>query len=377
MPFALLHLTRQVYQSINPSLLIQPSANADTQEDILQLAASLQPAFIEQYLDADNATEQLAVVHATQSCAVHLADKLQQYMDQLSQLPLPEEARETCKGFYRQLLAQLLHLLYFIQEYHGDQCNQHQRMPAACLIHLKQSFKQWAIALQQRCAEEQQGLAVILCNLLHKDARAGISYGRYDYWKQLCDELQQSPAGDWPLALVRYNFNDTRFINYIMDSWERELGELHPHDAAAQWSQHLRMVNRIADTASLALNADHPSCKTLLSTAIEAEITALQRNPINHNNHSNSQPGDAAKPFQTNLTVTQLAGMVRLLVDTGIVNCESPSGLLRNVTTCFATRNRQSFSPDSLRQKYYHQDTASISILKTHLSNMMSQLRNF
>jgi hypothetical protein len=376
MSSALLQLARQVYESLPPPQLIQ-ATGPSLQQTSLQQAAAIQSALMEQYGMATNPKQQAAVIQAAQSCAVHLADTLDQYIDQLNRMDQPKQVKENLGEYYRQLKEQLIQLVNFLHNYYGTQCNPHQRMPAATVIPLQQSLKQWAVILQQRPGNTQQPLTALLASLIQHNIKPGISYQQYTWWKQLYRLIQGAEPGEWQRILIRHNFNDPGFIDLVIDGWEEDIADLHPGEAITAWAKHELAISRIPEGNATGLYPDQLSCRQLLLSAIRAETMVLQNTIAQTAVDGSAEFVCNKKPIKTSLTITQLAGMVRLLVQAGVVTCDNQTVLLRNITTCFAPRNGQSFTSGSLRQKYYQQDPASVNILKSHLSNMQAELRNF
>lgn len=380
MQFAFRPLALQIYQSISPAQLLLASKTIDTdKQTAIRLANNLQLDFMEQYFKAARKKEQTACIRATQSCLVNLADKLQSYITQINQLPVPVALSEECISFYKNIEAPLLHLLGFLQTNFEEHFNNDQKMPEADSLQTQQYFLLSAANLEKQVAKSisMQMLQLITTPIkayYNPGSDCRLSYGMYRYWKTVLEQLQLvSTSGNdaWIQTLILHNFNHGGFINYVMETYQLAM----VHDTAAQkieqWAIHLRAVNRLHPIPNLSLYKDAPTCQQLLLTAINAEIT------INQTQFSNAQSPNpqSPKPFQTTLSVPQLAAMVRLLVDAGILTCDNQTLLLKNISRNFTTRQQQEVSHESLRQKYYNPDTATVSILKTHLANMMGQLR--
>ncbi len=201
------------------------------------------------------------------------------------------------------------------------------------------------------------------------------SFATANYWLTVTEQLKGlPPCDDMTLRmiylLVSYNFNSGVFVSYLLHRYANAMPQ---SDTAAHWARHIQQVNRIADVHGICYDADAASCKELLLAGITEEINALG---FIDKVLSDATSADT-RVIHTNLTVTQLAGLIRLMVDAGILECDNHAQLMKYIANSFTSRNRYAFTGDSLRQKYYQQDTAAVSILKTHLANMMAQLTKY
>jgi hypothetical protein len=371
MKFVLCPLVEQVYQSVTPDQLLGPKETSEKARQLcLELAGQLQVDVMAQLFKACKKKAETAYLHATQACAVNLADKLHAYMNQVSQLPLPKSAQRDCISFYKVIENHLLQLLSLLQTSFPEYSNPEQKIPEHDRLQIQPYFEEAAGLLEKRARE---GVDARIIFLVTEPLRKPypISYGMYAYRSALLARLQSVDARAFTETLILYNFNHGDFVNYLLDGWGVAISQLETKEARAeQWAIHLRTIQRMHPLSVAGLYKHAPSCKQLLVDAIQSEITLCEKQqPL-----PEAAPG--AKAIETSLSVAQLAGMVRLMVDAGILTCTSQAALLKNIAANFTARQQKAISPDSLRQKYYHQDPASVSILKTHLSNMLGQLRN-
>lgn len=99
---------------------------------------------------------------------------------------------------------------------------------------------------------------------------------------------------------------------------------------------------------------------------------------LNAVNRDKYQSGIETKKMVTNLTIAQLACILRLMVDAGFIT--EPANITRlseGVAAAVITRKNMPVSAESLRIKYYKHDTATINIVREHLQNMLQLLRGY
>jgi hypothetical protein len=364
MQSALVTLTRRIYTNLSPAVIIKSGGARGWYRSAGQLAEQLEADFIEQYLLCKGHKRKTAVVYAMQGCAVHLADKLQEYTGQLETLPLQPPFRETCAAFYRQLQHCLLQFLEFLQQDFYDYCNPAQRVPAAVYFGMQQRMFAWLTVLQKPGGEHIQ-LSFLVAKRLRSDWLQGLSYARYGYWCHLRDAWQE--PGDRMDLLIRNNFNDEEFVGYAMAAWALEAGA----DPQGYWRRKATVLNHTFCCETIALTGQKSSCRDMLLSAIKTLTVALRSLP------GSAEQGSSLKPIRTNLTLGQLAGLVRLMADTGMLVSANQSMLIKQVADFFDVRNGANYSTESLRQKYYHPDPPALNILRSQLINMMSKLSSY
>lgn len=93
---------------------------------------------------------------------------------------------------------------------------------------------------------------------------------------------------------------------------------------------------------------------------------------------SKKAPASSGEPLITSLSVPQLALLIRLMVDAGmLVQGQNISALMSKIATHIQTRKVLHISAESLRVKYYSPEKAAISILRDYMQKMIQLLRNY
>lgn len=383
MKSALFLLARQVYQFMQPSELIQETEAATrARKAALDMAAHLEIDFLEQYGQTAKPKAQRALIHATQLGSVHLADQLENYISMVRQYPLPPDVKENCTGYYRSLQEPLLGLLRFLQLHFQQDWNADQKIPDCQLPQVKAFFRNAVDIVTGYSATETplqciQVLTGLLNDQLLDETTRVIRYGSYAYWQKITTALlakEKRELSSCIEILVLYNCNHHTLVHALMNDCRKEVRQLTTlPEQRMQWEEYLQLIKGIHPLPAHALVAGGIGCRQLLQEMIQEEIKQelAGEEPNDMQEGSFLQP----KPFQTNLSVSQLAGMVRLLVEADILCCTNQTVLLSNISRNFTTRRQQHISAESLRQKYYQPDSATVSMLKTHLMNMMRRLK--
>jgi len=78
--------------------------------------------------------------------------------------------------------------------------------------------------------------------------------------------------------------------------------------------------------------------------------------------------------IETNLSVSQLAYLFRLLYETGYLKVRNQTDLLKFISNNFVTGNTTEISTRSLRSKYYNIDSTTRDSIKELLEKMLRLL---
>ena len=89
------------------------------------------------------------------------------------------------------------------------------------------------------------------------------------------------------------------------------------------------------------------------------------------------QQNEKTEPVFTSLSVAQLAFLIKLLVDTGIINNKNQTELLKTISKTICTHRNEAISADSLRNKYYNVDKNTTDAVKNMLIDMVNKSKNY
>ncbi|MDP1814579.1 MAG: hypothetical protein Q8K92_09050 [Leadbetterella sp.] len=192
------------------------------------------------------------------------------------------------------------------------------------------------------------------------------------YWKDLTVFLNQLKEVDHALTnavvetLVSCNFNTGKFVLYVIE-WTS--GGLKDENSPVNyWANVLKLINRIPITPNMCLHKTIEPCKQLLVQSITTELFAAERMLPETN---------TTGKILTGMSVGQLAIFIRLMTDTEIIKSENINELVNFFSKIFKTTRTTEISAESLRQKYYNIDNASINIVRSYLGEMLNHLKKY
>lgn len=374
---ALYQLARQLYQNLRPEQLIQDNSGmAAEKAAAVLLADNLLLDFLEKYAAARSKKAQALCIHTTESYCVHLSDLLSEFRQRLLDTRIRGKGLSEHLLFYQDLQNSLLALLEQVQYGFGKNSDHHLRVPV-CLQEAfhSQYAEQLARLVQNRKSSTENGLTELLCTQLSRYANdPKLSFGTHHYLQQLLQLLLLPEHGDREAQiklLIRYNFNDTvwtdQLIRFRVDQRDA-LASV--EERISFWRNNQLELARLHPIHDQALHPEQRSCKELLQEALTLEESS-------NDDLSNQATTDRDKPLETSLSVSQLGLFLRLQVDTQILQTNNKNELIRQTASRYRTNRTTHISHESLHKKFYTCDPAAISIMRSHLVNMMNWLKRY
>lgn len=256
-------------------------------------------------------------------------------------------------------------------------------MPLPCWLKISAAMEDRLESL------ERKGVPKALPNLIRAELHYACLHHTPDYiagqyWQSLTQQLQDCRPepksnvrsdlkSDQELlnnavinCLVGCNFNSGKFICYVLDAAAEELTE--EDSPVVYWANMLKRMNRLPISPEMQLYRNADSCKTQLIESFKNELFAAEQL------HTDDVVQDK---LITGLSVGQFALLIRLLVDTGVLKTRNTNQLIRLFSRLVKTTRTVEISAESLRQKYYQINAASIKMMREHLVEMMSKLKEY
>jgi len=166
--------------------------------------------------------------------------------------------------------------------------------------------------------------------------------------------------------LIILDFNTPVFIRWLLDNLAKRL------EAVSTSSEKFHLLlEEISGYKNLLYQTSgyipaRQSVAQLILDELKTRLYYFSRNFPQEQRVSKS----AFSKINTSLSVPQLALLVRLMVETKLLNEVSQLSLLKNVAAFTSTPKAASISFESLRINYYMPGTAAKNIVKEHLLNM-------
>jgi hypothetical protein len=172
------------------------------------------------------------------------------------------------------------------------------------------------------------------------------------------------------------NFNDMKFIEYLIDKMKREIDRCSTEDEVDQMlRKELKLVHQQQLHTRKSFNDRSQPLKTYLVHWLEQEILFLERKlekSISAIPHQVSAKEHTK--IDLNLSVPQLGFLLRLFCDSGIIQATSKQEMMRSISAICRTSKVNSISVKSLNNSFYEQDEQTLASVKHILIKMIGEL---
>ena len=181
-------------------------------------------------------------------------------------------------------------------------------------------------------------------------------------------------------SLLNINYNSPRFFNYFIMQLQQKakacdtLAELIEY-----YSLSLKINNQFTMRTELVYNTTLPSIKEQVGTWICEELYYLERQNklLNHGLLPNTEEPSYEMKIHTSLSVSHLALAVKILVESKIITNANTTELMRAVARNFRTDRQEVISEESLRNKSYNFEAATVNRLKDEIIGLMNLVRGY
>ncbi|MEO6230413.1 MAG: hypothetical protein ABJB11_13660 [Ferruginibacter sp.] len=176
------------------------------------------------------------------------------------------------------------------------------------------------------------------------------------------------------------NYNHHSFVSYYLSKISAQIKQAtDANEQLGLLAWWLKSVSQAGMQPTVAYKLKQPSVKEQAIGWLADEMNFLEKKQ-QLAFYLQPQTGDAAKPpfnLLTALSVKQVALLIRILFDTGMIKSANQTEMLNNMATVLKTERKEIISPQNLRAKYYNIDEPTKNILKEWLFKMNDQLRKY
>ncbi|MBL0200260.1 MAG: hypothetical protein IPP81_08805 [Chitinophagaceae bacterium] len=293
-------------------------------------------------------------------------------------------------NFYKEILRVLEELLQLISEKYPGYFNMALKIPDAqkwrLAPEIKSNLKQIKIALKKTDLNER--VLEITCEPIESSLAATVetTYGELAYLKAFINGLQHFIVSQnssninerFSHLLLYLNYNKLRFFNNYIQELKETGDHLNTvHDQIDFYSLQLKLINQLPVKPGLIYKPGLPSLKEQIGNWICEELYYLEKkqkltSPVTMQRNNDY---DNTGKIHTNLSVSQLALGVKLLVDAKVITNKNSTELMSMVAKAFKTVRHEVISEDSLRNKSYNFDTSTVEKLKDKIITLLNIAR--
>lgn len=180
--------------------------------------------------------------------------------------------------------------------------------------------------------------------------------------------------------LFLYNFNSVHFWNYFCQKIDNSIKNLDSEvERLESLCWYLKSINQVTVLPGISFNPKQVPVKEIIVNWISDEISYYEKmirlkacTPAQLKNTLENE-----LKILTDMSVSQLAIFIRLLVETGIIKNKNQMDVIKFYASTTQSKRTENISPESFRTKYYNIDESSREAVKhliIHLLNHINKL---
>ncbi|MBS1544184.1 MAG: hypothetical protein JST14_11155 [Bacteroidetes bacterium] len=179
--------------------------------------------------------------------------------------------------------------------------------------------------------------------------------------------------------LLRLNFNSDEFLGYYTRNISNDLTKLDSdRERFESLAWHFKNISQIQNNGSAPFDKQRRPIKQSVSEWIIEEMNFIEAkfrlNPIA--NARSSEPALGDFKLTLDLSVAQLALLIKSFVETGVIQNKNISELIRFLSRFAVTKKSGSVSQESLRIKYYNVETGTKDSIRNMLHTAIGYINN-
>jgi len=328
-----------------------------------------------------------------QAILLQLADTAFSYLERGRQESIYRLTNEISIINFYEAISQIPEaLLDFIEKNFPEYFDPNSKIPEAKRWVMAPEIKKNLKGIQKELekSEADAELSKIACHPLNDYLMPGklISYHELTYLHELQQELisftkkkdKANVNEELCRLLLHLNFNSYRFFNYyILQLQEKAKGCKGFPDLLEFHSLKLKIINQLPVKVGMVYKPALPAIREQVGTWICEELYYLEKQErylYPEPSQKNEQQSTEMK-VHTSLSVSHLAMALKLLMEAKLITNTNSSDLIRMVARNFRTDRQEVISEESLRNKLYSFETATVTRLKDEIIGLMNLVRKY
>jgi hypothetical protein len=354
------------------------------EEFVTQKISAIKKDLKQLMFDAQTESRIEIIVQFHQTHIIKLADKISECLEN----EVNTSSGRTKAALFKLFYHRLEDLLTFIETYFSKYFDQDQKIPDAYVQLERLSFLEKLEEIKITTLSHKLDLKLTdlilqpVKNFVNATSDEDITYRRLIYLKQLLKDLQillsdsfNADVFNEILKLLSYlNFNSRDFLIYVTGHISEEVreqisltGQL---EKLCYW---LKVLNQNQVKPGFALNGNNPSFQEQVGIWLTEEISFLERKKQFTLMMPPTELVKETFKVHTIFSVPQLAYMIRLLKESGILTNKNQTELIRIFSNNFSSLRNENISAESLRIKYYNVEKPAVNSVQAFLMKMIEQ----
>lgn len=326
--------------------------------------------------------EELTVfIHNVQASCTAISNKMFELNKQIQQQN--EQSWQSAPTFFEQMLRNTEDFLQYTETHFSIYINREQNVSLHFYERYCMRIKHYLRLLKQQQKQHPMNDALMTC-CMHffnqfitpeatGDKRTCLLHYTEDLAIALANRFDRPEKGIYDGAeqiLLLMNFNHEQVIHYFINKLEQEV----PKDEGAEivhqyWHTQRKVLRQHYNSDGTGLYNDRKNIVQVLLQYTEEEIYQLQH--TEYTPEASKQEHVNGKRLRFTLPVAQIAILLRLMVEAGLIKVPNHTAFLKDMAVLIQTEKAGSISADSLRNKYYTPERTSIEAVKDVLFGMI------
>jgi hypothetical protein len=331
----------------------------------------------------DNIIERYIQYH--QTGIIEFADLLQSYHDILKgdneeSIPFRDVTVELIRWF----ISQLFELLNYIERFFSKYFNLESKIPETYRAISFQELSDIIKELQRQLSDMQ--VEILLQSSIHDFLNSivlpqtMITFRKLIYLKEFLKELSsvfiQTERGDWDnqisMALLYLNYNHLGFFSYYQDLVNLELADADNNEQHIEiLMRYLSIIKAAQLKPAFSYNPEWPTIKLMLETWLNDEIATRMLAGKKDFNGAGAKHSYKPEKLPLNISVAQLALIVRLFYESGHFAIANIKEILRFIALHYESKKQQHISTGSIHKEFYSVTQVTAAVVRDMLLKMV------
>lgn len=334
---------------------------------ILQNSEKLKNALIHQFYSIEDETTQRSFIRNLHARLVWLDDNLPRTIEVDEKENLGEI--KNLGDIQKSVILILEDLLIFIWENFSSFCDTSQKMPIKFQVEF---FREISEKFEKLSLPETNPDHILFEKVntavknRFKEGQPKITYGLMTYLNNFVREIEKvrdsnrehSFSITLKEVLIAYNFNSLPVVHYLVSTIIEDVEKIEPvKDKIERLYHWQKLINQVPGNPAYAFTDKRDAVNYFLNNWTQEEIRFYEKSLLLFSGvYPGSIPGIANTGFkiETDLSVSQIACVVRLLMECDIFRNDNVRGLLYFLADHIRSKKQENISAESLRLKYYN-----------------------
>lgn len=383
----ILHPDKLKRESINASFIGKYKRIAYTEKERIKMQ------FIQSGFEPGSEKRIELYVRQHQRSLVKLADTVYYYIHPKGKGSIYRISKETAIiKFYKEIYNCIEWLLNFLEHRYAVYFDKEAKIPEECKQFILPEFTRNKNLIENELTKKE--LSPNFVNIIihpFEDcllSDAEITYRELFFLKELQREIiellkkpgQRNYSEEINNLFLYLNFNSIRFFNFYIIQLEETAKKCNGTVELIEfYSLKMKLINQLLIKPGLVYKVDLPSIRNQIGTWITEELYYLEKQrqllliePLQKN-----LPMDNESKVHTSLSVAHLSLAVKLLIDAKVITNRNSREVIKMVARNFRTDKREQISEDSLYNKTYNIEPATLDGMKDVIIGLMNLVKRY